>query len=296
MTNDIMVYDLLISCPSDVSQYVELLERQIHLFNNFYGRSKNIIVRSRYWEKDSYSKLGIHPQELLKEQILSSTDILLSVFWTRLGTPVCNSESGTEDEIKYMLENKKQVLLFFLEKPIKPSEIDQNQYQRLHVFKEKYENKGIVFTLDDEIALGEKVKENLMLYFDSIVDSEKPKKNKAVKEILWVDDRPENNVYERIILENYGLTISLALSTQQALRDIHYQKFDLIISDMGRKEGPDEGYKLLEEIRRRDIQIPFIIYAGSSIKEHVDMAIEHGAQGCTNNPMELFELVIKNLL
>lgn len=33
MTNDIMVYDLLISCPSDVSQYVELLERQIHLFN-----------------------------------------------------------------------------------------------------------------------------------------------------------------------------------------------------------------------------------------------------------------------
>ena len=67
MTNDIMVYDLLISCPSDVSQYVELLERQIHLFNNFYGRSKNIIVRSRYWEKDSYSKLGIHPQELLKE-------------------------------------------------------------------------------------------------------------------------------------------------------------------------------------------------------------------------------------
>ena len=75
------------------------------------------------------------------------------------------------------------------------------------MFKEKYENKGIVFTLDDEIALGEKVKENLMLYFDSIVDSEKPKKNKAVKEILWVDDRPENNVYERIILENYGLTI-----------------------------------------------------------------------------------------
>lgn len=51
-----------------------------------------------------------------------------------------------------------------------------------------------------------------------------------------------------------------------------------------------------ENTMPRDIQIPFIIYAGSSIKEHVDMAIEHGAQGCTNNPMELFELVIKNLL
>lgn len=45
-----------------------------------------------------------------------------------------------------------------------------------------------------------------------------------------------------------------------------HNKFALIISDMGRKEGIREGYVLLEEIRKMDKKIPFIIYAGSKKK------------------------------
>lgn len=59
------------------------------------------------------------------------------------------------------------------------------------------------------------------LYFDSIIRGDEFKKSKNEKRILWVDDRPENNVYERNILEKYGLVFSLALSTQQAL---HYME------------------------------------------------------------------------
>lgn len=40
MPSKITVYDLLISCPSDVSEYVDMLEKEIIHFNNFYGRSK----------------------------------------------------------------------------------------------------------------------------------------------------------------------------------------------------------------------------------------------------------------
>ncbi|MBD5404706.1 MAG: hypothetical protein HDR55_06950 [Treponema sp.] len=53
---------------------------------------------------------------------------------------------------------------------------------------------------------------------------------------------------------------------------------------------------MLEEIRKNDKEIPFIIYAGSKRKEHIDEAIKRGAQGCTNEPGELIDLVIKNLL
>ncbi len=54
MAKDIKVYDLLISCPSDVSEYVEMLEKEVNHFNNFFGRKNNIIVRTRHWSKDSY--------------------------------------------------------------------------------------------------------------------------------------------------------------------------------------------------------------------------------------------------
>ncbi len=126
-----------------------------------------------------------------------------------------------------------------------------------------------------------------------MIQGAKFKKNSGKKEILWVDDRPENNVYERNTLEHYGLVFSLALSTQQALHSMKHKKFALIISDMGRKEGDREGYKLLEEIRKFDNTIPFIIYAGSQQEEHIRETLKCGGQGCTNNPSELIDLVIK---
>ena len=36
--------------------------------------------------------------------------------------------------------------------------------------------------------------------------------------VLWVDDRPENNVYERQAFEEQGLHFELALSTDEAIR------------------------------------------------------------------------------
>ncbi len=59
--------------------------------------------------------------------------------------------------------------------------------------------------------------------------------------ILWVDDRPENNVYERQAFEAQGIELSLALSTDAALELLKTNKFAVIISDMGRKEGSQEG-------------------------------------------------------
>lgn len=111
--------------------------------------------------------------------------------------------------------------------------------------------------------------------------------------ILWVDDRPNNNIYERQAFESMGITFTLALSTQDALAELARQRFAVIISDMGRKEGPREGYVLLEEVRKTDQQMPFFIYTGSNSPEHRREAIERGAQGTTNHPRELVDMVLQ---
>ncbi|MBQ7432856.1 MAG: response regulator [Lachnospiraceae bacterium] len=296
MPGNIKVYDLLISCPSDISEYIEVLESEVYHFNNLFGRSNNIILRPRHWSKDAYSQFGANPQELLNRQIVDSSDLALVVFWTRFGTPTENYGSGTEEEIERMLSQKKQIFLYFLDKPISPSKINQEQYQKIQLFMEKYKNKGVFFIVSDEKELANKFRENLELYFDSIIRGPQFRKKNNKKEILWVNDRPENNVYERQILEQYGLNFTLALSTQQALHSMEYGEFALIISDMKRKEGEQEGYVLLEQIRKKDKDIPFIIYAGSSKQEYIIESKKKGAQGCTGKPDELVELVIKNLL
>ncbi len=109
--------------------------------------------------------------------------------------------------------------------------------------------------------------------------------------VLWVDDQPDNNRYERQALEAFGIRIDLSTSTDDALERIQRRSYDLIISDMGRLPDARAGYTLLDQLRSVGDQTPFIIYASSRDPKHVREAREHGAIGCTNSPQELITMV-----
>jgi CheY-like chemotaxis protein len=113
--------------------------------------------------------------------------------------------------------------------------------------------------------------------------------------VLWVDDNPNNNIYARKPLEALGVSLVLAQSTDEALKKISRQRFDAIISDMGRPPDSRAGYTLLDKLRSSGDKTPFIIYAGSRDPEHVKESRGHGAIGCTNNANELFEMVLSAL-
>jgi CheY-like chemotaxis protein len=115
------------------------------------------------------------------------------------------------------------------------------------------------------------------------------------RRILWVDDLPENNRLERRALEELGIEVVLATSTDQALEILGHESFDVVISDMGRPPDARAGYSLLDELRRRGDTTPFVIYAGSRAPEHVEEAQRHGAIGTTNRSSELIQLVAEAL-
>lgn len=114
--------------------------------------------------------------------------------------------------------------------------------------------------------------------------------------ILWVDDRPQNNRYERQAFATMGIRFTLALSTEEAFERMAQDKYAVIISDMGRREGPREGYVLLDGLRKRGDTTPLFFYAASNAPEHKLETLEHGGQGCTNNAQELFEMVMRAVI
>lgn len=111
--------------------------------------------------------------------------------------------------------------------------------------------------------------------------------------VLWVDDRPENNTYERQSLEALGVRFVLAASTDEALAKLRNSTFNAIISDMGRPSDPRAGYTLLDQLRQSGNHTPFVIYASSNSPEHKAEARQHGALGYTNRASELFEYVVQ---
>jgi CheY-like chemotaxis protein len=114
----------------------------------------------------------------------------------------------------------------------------------------------------------------------------------AGAKVLWVDDRPQLNTYERQALEQLGIQFTISTSTDDALEKLQHPNYSVIISDMGRPPDKEAGYTLLEEIRKRGITTPFIIYAGSRAPEYVTETRRRGGLGTTNRPIELFEMVV----
>lgn len=141
-------------------------------------------------------------------------------------------------------------------------------------------------TTDNEIA-------NII---DTVRSLDNKRINNRENHILWVDDRPENNQFERKAFEAIGIEFTLSLSTNDALFQLDNKRFAAIISDMGRKEGPQEGYVLLDEIRRNSNDTPFFIFSSSNLPKHKQKALQQGAQGSTNNGQELFQMVTKSIL
>jgi len=112
------------------------------------------------------------------------------------------------------------------------------------------------------------------------------------KAVLWVDDNPDNNVWERAAMERYDVEFILARSTEEALSKLSDGGVDAIISDMGRPPDTRAGYTLLRAVRSRGVRVPYFIYAGSRVPEHVEEARRQGAQGTTNLAAELIQMVV----
>jgi CheY-like chemotaxis protein len=113
--------------------------------------------------------------------------------------------------------------------------------------------------------------------------------------VLWVDDQPNNNVYERRALEVLGVKFVIATSTDEALQKANLPNIDAIISDMSRPPDNRAGYNLLERLRSLGNNKPYIIYASLNSQDLKDQAMSRGAIGSTNSPTELVEMVLSVL-
>lgn len=158
MAKSITQYDILISCPGDVTDMVPIVERTLYKFNEIYSDVLGIRLTGKHWSISSYNQSGGKAQDLLNKQFIDDCDAAIAIFWTRFGSPTDKYGSGTEEEIEDKLLAGKQVFMYFCDKPIAPSislaDGFQDQYQKVLYYKERYsdEGKGIydTFSSDDE--------------------------------------------------------------------------------------------------------------------------------------------------
>jgi CheY-like chemotaxis protein len=116
--------------------------------------------------------------------------------------------------------------------------------------------------------------------------------------ILWVDDRPENNAFLIQSLRDRDADVVEVASTDEALEELRPNPhvFDVVISDMGRKERggdrPLAGVDLVRRMRDEKLIVPVVIYASpNAIARGGEQALEVGAAAATSSPTELLTML-----
>lgn len=126
---------------------------------------------------------------------------------------------------------------------------------------------------------------------DSEVASE-PELARSYKRILWVDDHPSNNSYLAATIEDRGASIVTVLSTNEALEVIEKQKFDFVISDMGRPEGDHAGLDLIRKLKQLGIELPVYIFCGRWASNNLRSEAEAaGVAGITSSATTLLSML-----
>jgi CheY-like chemotaxis protein len=118
------------------------------------------------------------------------------------------------------------------------------------------------------------------------------------KHILWVDDNPANLAYEIARLQEEGIEITMALSTDQAMQILVSSElsFNAIITDMGRTEEgdyrPHAGILLIKAVREASINLPILVYTTLNLYTRtINDLVAAGGNGATMSAEELFSWI-----
>ncbi|RUX96070.1 MULTISPECIES: hypothetical protein [unclassified Mesorhizobium] len=143
MSFDAKVFKILIASPGDVDEERQAIPEVISRWNNTNAEANAVVLLPVKWETHSAPLMGDRPQRVINNQIVTSCDMAIGVFWTRLGSPTGVSESGTAEEIEWFIENGRPVMVYFSSRRIDPTKLDIDQYKSLKDFEIRMQKIGL---------------------------------------------------------------------------------------------------------------------------------------------------------
>lgn len=149
MTFAATVIRIFLASPGDTTEEREIARTAIARWNVNHAADEKVVLLPVGWETDSVPEWGGHPQSILNRQLVDSCDVLLGIFWTRLGTPTPDSKSGSVEEIERFASSGKPVLLYFCRKHADLAAIDPDQLNALREFEASCRDRVLYDTYGD---------------------------------------------------------------------------------------------------------------------------------------------------
>lgn len=155
------VFRVLIASPSDVKEERKIVVKTIQEWNDLNSAERQVVLLPLLWESHSAPEYGARPQEVINNQVVDHCDLLVGIFWTRIGSPTGEADSGTLEEIERVANQNKPVMLYFSQVKQDPEQINLEQLGKLREFKKKTFPNALVESYLSQIEFRDKLSRQL---------------------------------------------------------------------------------------------------------------------------------------
>ncbi|MBD8075467.1 hypothetical protein [Bacillus thuringiensis] len=241
------VYRVLIASPSDVLEERNLIPFLIHEWNTQFAVFYKTVFLPVKWETHTIPDMGGRPQELINNQIVSDSDILIGVFWSKLGTDTGVAISGTVEEIEEFLKDSKKVMLYFSNKDIPRNAIDFEQLKKVDDFKAKCQSQGLYHNYDDLEQFKLLLSKHLTMYAQQNVSTHQQALTKDINKLTISIFNPENTEFQSNVkvhkFPNFNES-KFIIDLKQKLFSLIEQIHEIPLPSYTVNESPNESFEL----------------------------------------------------
>ncbi|MEL7417125.1 MAG: DUF4062 domain-containing protein [Cyanobacteria bacterium J06555_3] len=176
MPQETKQYNVLIASPGDVAEEREIIRQEVFRWNSMHATETKMILLPIGWETDATPDLRERGQAVINRQLVDDCDILIGVFWTRLGTPTPKAESGTAEEIERAANEGKRCIVYFSDKAVSPSKVNNEQYEKLQAYRKKLNAQGLTDSYSQISEFKEKISRHITKAVQEIAREERESK------------------------------------------------------------------------------------------------------------------------
>src|SRR5688572_13378576 len=125
--------EVILASPTDVNPEKDAACK---VFNHWNTTNNHAFLHPLTCENAGVPALGDHPQHILDKALIDRSDLLVAIFWSKLGTPTPTAPSGTVEEIREFIRVKGagRVMVYFCRRDL-PHHIDATELVRLREFE-----------------------------------------------------------------------------------------------------------------------------------------------------------------
>ena len=161
MSYQATVINVMIASPTDVEEEPAIVRDVVHQWNSVNSEDTKIILMPLDWKTDSFPLMGSTGQQVINDQVLNRADLLIAIFWTKIGSPTIEAESGTIEEIEKHLQSGKPTMIYLSSIPVVLESVNMDEFKVLQEFKKDLQKRGLIEKYDSLADFRDKLNQQL---------------------------------------------------------------------------------------------------------------------------------------